>query len=144
MSFFHHRRHCIRQQNPSCLCQYLEENILGHLWWTNRLVDVVHNIAIGVIKNHDQRNLGLFVLQLHINLHHQKKSGQELKQSREMSRSNGRCCLLACSSWVAQCAFLIEPRITGPVMAPPTMGWALPRQSLIKKMFYSFAYSLVL
>jgi hypothetical protein len=44
--------------------------------------------------------------------------------------------LMACSA-----CFLIEPRTTCPGMAPPTMGWALPHQSLIKKMPYRLAHS---
>jgi hypothetical protein len=28
--------------------------------------------------------------------------------------------------------------------APPTMGWALPHQSLVEQMSYRFAYSLIL
>jgi hypothetical protein len=39
------------------------------------------------------------------------------------------CCLLACSAWV----------ISG-----PTVGWALPSQSLIKKMPHQLAYIPVL
>jgi hypothetical protein len=40
--------------------------------------------------------------------------------------------------------FLIEPRITSPGIVPPTMGWALPHQSLIKKMPYSLVYNPIL
>jgi hypothetical protein len=36
--------------------------------------------------------------------------------------------------------FLIGPRTTSTGIAAPTMGWALPHQSLIKKMFYMTAY----
>ena len=43
---------------------------------------------------------------------------------------------MACST-----CFLTEPRTTSPGMAPPTMGWALLYQSLIKKMPYKFTYS---
>ena len=32
------------------------------------------------------------------------------------------------AQWLAF-SLLIEPRTTGPGMAPPTMGWALPHQS---------------
>jgi hypothetical protein len=45
---------------------------------------------------------------------------------------------LACSA----CS-LIEPRTTSPGMAPPTMGWALTHISIIKKMPYRLAYSLI-
>ena len=43
------------------------------------------------------------------------------------------CCLLACSPWFAQAAFLYNPRPQSKV-APSTMHWALPHQSLLKKM----------
>ena len=36
--------------------------------------------------------------------------------------------------------FLMEPRITSPGVAPPTMGWALPHQSLHNKMPYRLVY----
>jgi hypothetical protein len=45
---------------------------------------------------------------------------------------------MACSA-----CFLIEPRTTGPRMVPPTMGWALPYQSLLKKMLYRPGHSLI-
>jgi hypothetical protein len=46
---------------------------------------------------------------------------------------------MACSA-----CFLIEPRTTSPGLAPPTMGWALPHQSIIKKIPYRLAYRLIL
>jgi len=42
----------------------------------------------------------------------------------------------ACSA-----CFPVEPRTTSPAMVPPTVGWALPHQSLIKKISYRLAYS---
>jgi hypothetical protein len=42
--------------------------------------------------------------------------------------------LLACSSWLAQPAFLKEPKTTSPGIAPPIIGCALPHPSLIKKL----------
>jgi hypothetical protein len=39
-----------------------------------------------------------------------------------------------------ECCF----RTSSPAEAPPTMGWALPHKSLIKKMSYWFACSLIL
>jgi hypothetical protein len=40
--------------------------------------------------------------------------------------------------------FLIEPRATSPELAPPTMGWALPHLSQIKKPPYRLTWSLML
>jgi hypothetical protein len=47
--------------------------------------------------------------------------------------------ITACSG-----CFLIQSWTASPGMAPPTMHWALPHQSLIKKMPYRFAFSLIL
>ena len=52
------------------------------------------------------------------------KSGQELKQGRNLEAGADaetlvRCSLLAC--------FLIETKTISPGMAPPTMHWALPQ-----------------
>jgi hypothetical protein len=68
---------------------------------------------------------GLFSLHFHIALHHQRKSGLELTQDRNLeagadAEAMEGCYLLACFSWLAQLA-LIEPRTTSPGMAPPTM-----------------------
>jgi hypothetical protein len=40
--------------------------------------------------------------------------------------------------------YLTEAKTTSPGMAPPTMNWALSHQSLIKKMLYRLACSLIL
>ena len=40
--------------------------------------------------------------------------------------------------------FLIEPRSTSPWVEPPTMGWASPSQSLLKRIPYRPAYNLIL
>jgi hypothetical protein len=39
--------------------------------------------------------------------------------------------------------FLIEPRTTNPGMAPPTLGWVLPYQSIVKELPYRPSYSLI-
>jgi hypothetical protein len=64
-------------------------------------------------KHHDQEaswgGKGVFSLHFHIAVHHQKKSGLELKQVRrkgaEAEAMEG-CYLLACFHWLAQLAFL--------------------------------------
>jgi hypothetical protein len=43
---------------------------------------------------------------------------------------------MVCSDW-----YHTEPITTRPGMAPPTMGWAFPHQSLTKKMPHRLAYS---
>jgi hypothetical protein len=52
-----------------------------------------------------------FGLYVHITLHHQRKSGQELKQGRNLEAgvdadATEECCLLACSPWLAGPDFL--------------------------------------
>jgi hypothetical protein len=74
----------------------------------------------------------LFGLHFHIILH-QRKSGQELTQGRNLeagadAEAMEACYLLACFT-----CFFIEPRPISPGMAPPAIGWALSYQTLIKK-----------
>jgi hypothetical protein len=66
-------------------------------------------------KLHDQEaswgGKGLFSLHIHIAVHHQRKSGQELTHSRNLeagvdAEAMKECCLLACFPWLAQLAFL--------------------------------------
>ena len=82
-------------------------------------------------------------------VHNQGKSGQELKQGRNLeagadAEAMDGCCLLACSPWFAQSAFLYHP-------GPPAQGWhhsqragPLSHQPLTKKMAYRLAYSPIL
>ena len=57
---------------------------------------------------------GLFNFHFHIAVHHQRKSGQELTQSRGLEAGADAeamevCCLLDCFPWLAQLAFLQNP-----------------------------------
>jgi len=94
------------------------------------------------MKHHNQKASwearGLFSLLFHIAVYHQKTSGQKLKQVKNLevgadAEAMEGCCFLACSSWLAQPVLLMGPTTTRPEMAPPTVSWALPHQSLIKK-----------
>jgi hypothetical protein len=54
---------------------------------------------------------GSFGLHFHITVHHQRKSGQEIKQGWNLEAGADAeaiegCCLLACSTWLAQPSFL--------------------------------------
>jgi hypothetical protein len=81
--------------------------------------------------------------------HHWKRSGQELKQARNLETGADvdameEGCLLACCPWLTQPAFLQTP-------GPPAWGWHRPQwaeptlhQSLIKEMSYRLAYISVL
>jgi hypothetical protein len=63
-------------------------------------------------KHHDQEaswgGKGLFGLHFHAAVHHQRKSGLELKQVRkqELMQRPWGCSLLACLLWLAQPALL--------------------------------------
>jgi hypothetical protein len=70
-------------------------------------------------------------------------TGQE-PGGRSWCRSHGGMLLTGLLIMACSACFLIEPRTTSPRMASPTMGWALPNQSLIKKMPYSLACSPIL
>ena len=71
--------------------------------------------SVSVTKYHDQKaswgRKGLFNLYLQIIGHHWRKSGQEVKLGRNLEAGADLeafegCCLLACSSWLAQPTFL--------------------------------------
>lgn len=47
-------------------------------------------------------------------------------------------CLLACSV-----CFIIYTRTICPGVVPPTVGWAFPHQSIIKKMHHKFSNRLI-
>ena len=57
------------------------------------------------------------------------------------STGHGRMLLTGLFPMACSACWLIEPRKTNPGMTPPTMGWALPYKSLIKKTPYRPAYS---
>lgn len=79
----------------------------------------------GEKKKHDQEQVGrekvCFCLQLVV--HGEGKSVQEVQGS-----------FLARCLWLSKFAFFYPLRSTCPVVAPPTMGRALPYQSTIKKL----------
>ena len=96
-------------------------------------------VSIAVMKHHDQKaswgGKGLSDLHFLITDYHQRKSGQEVKQGRNLevgadAEAMEGCCLLACLHGLF--SLLIESTTTSPGMAPPTMGWALSHQSLRK------------
>jgi hypothetical protein len=60
---------------------------------------------------------GLFSLYVHNVLHHKRRSGQELKQGRIPEAGAVVEAITGDAYWLAQPAFLIEPRTTSPGMA---------------------------
>ena len=71
----------------------------------------------------------LFDLLFRITVYHGRKSGQELKQDRNLETGADKqvmqgCYILACSPWFSQPVFLKNPEATA-------HGWALTHQSPI-------------
>jgi hypothetical protein len=92
---------------------------------------VLVRASVAVMKHHDPNaslgGKGLFSLNFHITVHHQRKSGLELKQGRNLeagadTAAMEECCLLACFPWLAQPAFLQNP-------ASPAQGWHHPQRA---------------
>jgi hypothetical protein len=81
----------------------------------------------------------LFGLHFHIAVHHQQKSGQKLKQGRNLEAGADAETMLLTGLLSQLCSpyFLTEPWTTSQRIVPPTKGCALPYKSLIKKMPYS-------
>jgi hypothetical protein len=76
---------------------------------------VIVRVSITVLKCHGLKaswgGKALVSLHFHITVHHQKKYGQELKQSRNLevgadAEAMEKCCLLDFPSWLAQSVFL--------------------------------------
>ena len=76
---------------------------------------VLVRVSIAVMEHHDEEEIwggkGLFSLYVHIAVNHQRKSGQELTQTRNQKVGTDAedmegCCLLACFPWPTQPVFL--------------------------------------
>ena len=116
------------------------------------LCSVLGLVTLAVIQHQTKATCGgkgFFSSYFHITVHHRRKSEQKLQQSRNLeagadAEATEECCLLACSPMACSTCFIIKLGTTSPGVAPPTMGWALPHQSLIKKMPHRLAYSPIL
>jgi hypothetical protein len=111
---------------------------------------IVHlRVTIAVTKPQDPRQPERrqdYFLPFQVTGHHWGKSGQELKQGRNLeaetdSKAMEPGSLLACSPWLVQPAFFTEPKTTSPGLSPPTVIRVLLHQSTINKMHNRFAYS---
>ena len=101
--------------------------------------------SFAVVKHHDQTSSGgpqgLFSSHFHITVHHQRKSGQELKQGRDLeagadAEAMEGCCIVPCLLLMA-CSYRTQDhQLRG--------GTTLSHQLLMKKMSYWLAYSLML
>jgi len=73
----------------------------------------------------------------------ERSQGKNLEAGADAEAMEG-CCLLACSYMASSACFLIDPSTTRWWMVPPTMGWGLHHQPLIKKRLYRLACSPIL
>ena len=86
--------------------------LLERQW--EQLVSV--RVSIAAVKHHDQGKLGrkgFIRLHFQITIHHWRKSGQELKQGRNLkagadAEAMEGCCLLTCFTWLAPPALLSQ------------------------------------
>jgi hypothetical protein len=88
------------------------------------------NTITTTTKSNLGRKRFVFGLHLHVSVHHQRKSGKELKLGRHLKAraDTGHRGLLLTGLLFVACLVcsLIEPRTIIPGMAPPTMDWAFP------------------
>ena len=86
----------------------------GDIWQKGRQCVLVR-VSIAAMKHHVQEaswgGEGVFSLHFHIDVCHQRKSGQELTRGRSLeagaeTEAKEGCCLLACFPCLAQYAFL--------------------------------------
>jgi hypothetical protein len=63
------------------------------------------------------------------------KQGRNLEAGAD-AEGMGGLLLTGLLSMACLVCFLLEPRTTSPGVAPPTVSWTIPHQSLIKKMPY--------
>ena len=87
---------------------HLLPNLIMHYLY---IVIVLIRVSIAEEKYHDPKagwgGKGLFGFHFQITVHHQKKSGQDLKQDRILragtdAEATEGCCFLACSLQIAQ------------------------------------------
>ena len=87
----------------------------AHVPESRRCISLLLKVSIATMKHHEQEanwgGKGLFSLHPHIAVYHQRKSGQELTQGKNLEAGADAeaiegCCLLACFPCLAQPAFL--------------------------------------
>jgi hypothetical protein len=101
-------------------------------------------MSITVINTKSTASRGekaLFHLTAYSSSCRESRAGTQYRNLEAETQAEEEHCLLACSSFLAQPTFLYH---LGPHkcrrMSPPTVGWALPHQSLIKKKPYRLDY----
>ena len=73
---------------------------------------------------------GLFSLRFHNTVHHQKKSEEEIKQGKDLEAGADAKARRGAAYWLVPHGLLTLPSYRNPGMAPPTVVWALPYQSI--------------
>lgn len=96
-------------------------------WFSSAVIKTINKSSLGTKE----------FLSYYNSVHLEGKAVQQLKggtwRQKWKQRSRGRVCLPACYSWLPQLAFLYSP---GSSVQERQHLWALPYQSLIKKMLY--------
>jgi hypothetical protein len=130
--------------HSSSLCLFVSTSLTFNLHGTAVNPAALVGVSIAVMKHHDQKQAGekrvhlayTSILLFIIKGSQDRNSNQAETWKQELMQRPWRdgaywLAPMACSAF-----FLIESRTTCPGIAPPTMGWALPNQSPIKKMPY--------
>jgi hypothetical protein len=87
-------------------------------------------INITTKKQVGEERFFCFILHFHITVHHHKKSGQELKQGKNLETGADAEAMEGAACWTASPGLLsllsYGTQDYHPGRAPTTMGWALP------------------
>ena len=109
---------------------------------------VLVRVSIVLMKHQDQKatwgGRDLLVLHFCITAHQQEKSGQKLRQGRDLEAGAVAGAMEGAAYWLANQAFLIEFMTTSPRMTPPTVGCARSSSITNKKTAYRLAHSQIL
>jgi hypothetical protein len=104
---------------------------------------VLVQVSIAVMKSHDHKNKLEKKEFIWLILPHCRTSLKEVRTGTQ-TEAHGRMLLTGLLFMTFSFCFLIQPKTTSQGMAKPTLGRTLPHQSLIEKMLYRLAYSLIL
>lgn len=117
------------------------ERVMSHLSGPS---SCCFRISVAVMKHYGQSNLGRkrVIGFCSVSLHYRKKSGQKLKQGRNLEQEHAEA--------IEGAAYWIDPHNLLSLLSyriqdhQPAVGWTLPHQSLIKIMPYRLGHSPVL
>lgn len=132
-------------RQPDAECELLYPDLLSHMhgfFWGGVIVLCLTLLSIAVIMSTTKSNMGRkgfdWGYRLHA-IHHQGKPGQELRAGTwrwdlKQKPLGSVAYWSVCSSWPVQLVFFIQPGPPVVGMIPPTVDWAFPHLSSIKKM----------